>query len=125
LAKRATAIGPTVWPRWTTALDKFWTRSRNQASKRTRLSSLPATTVQRRPTRGRVTADHGGGRILRLWKPHYVRRSLSDGRGKFQRPLSATRSFTLSTSIRPLPVWVERRSGRIARLRVSINWISS
>ena len=25
LAKRVTAIGPTVWPRWTTVLDKFWT----------------------------------------------------------------------------------------------------
>src|SRR5262249_60663937 len=82
-------------------------------------------TVQRRPTRGRVTADHGAVRISRRWKPHYVRRSLSDGRVKFQRALSATRSFTLWTSIRPLPVWVERRFRRIARLTVSINWISS
>src|SRR5215471_8599855 len=94
-AKRATATGPTVWPRWTTALDKFWTRSRKQASRRTRLSSLPATTVQRRPIRGRVTADHGAVRISRRWKPHYVRRSLSDGPVRFQRVLSATRSFTL------------------------------
>src|SRR5262249_44531998 len=56
---------------------------------------LPATTVQRRPTRGRVTADHGAVRISRRWKPHYVRRSLCDGRVRFQRGLSATRSFTL------------------------------
>jgi Sulfatase len=70
--KQATAIGPIVWPSWTTALDKFWTRSRKQASKRTPSSSLPATTVQRRPTRGMVTADHGAVRISRRWKPHYV-----------------------------------------------------
>src|SRR5215468_7268484 len=86
---------PIVWPRWTPALDKFWTSSRKQASKKTRLSSLPATTVQRPLTRGTVTADHGAVRISRQWKPRYVRRSSSDGRVKFQRALSATRSFTL------------------------------
>jgi arylsulfatase A-like enzyme len=80
---------------------------------------------ERRPTRGRVTADHGAAPISRRWKPHCVRPSLFDGRVRSRRALSTTRSFTLYTSIRPLPGWVERRSRRIARLTVSINWISS
>jgi len=54
-----------------------------------------ATTVQRRPTRGTVTAGHGAVLTSRQWKPHYVRRSLSAGRVKFQRAVSETRSCTL------------------------------
>jgi hypothetical protein len=42
-----------------------------------------------------VTADHGAVRISQQWKPHYVRRSLSDGQVKFQLALPVTRSSTL------------------------------
>jgi len=66
--KLETAIGPIAWPRWTTAPGKFWMRSKMRASKVTPLSSLPAITARRGPSRGKATQGLGEVHISQQWK---------------------------------------------------------
>jgi Sulfatase len=125
LERPVTAIGRIVWPRWTTAPDKFLMRSRKPASKTTQSSFSPATMALRRSTHGRATAVRGGVPISRRWKLPYAFRSLSVGRAMYRQAALATRSFTSWTCSQRSPVQVGQRSRRTDRSTGWTNRISS
>ena len=125
-ARPATATGPIVSPRWTTAPDRSWMPSRKRASKITLWSSSPATMDPKQYTLGKAGQVRGAAHISPRWKARLRVPFIIRWPGKV--PVGGVSNeivHIVDCFTTPSREWAERKSRGIARLTAWTSWIFS